>query len=220
MVNIEIEEGFRRACPGFRGVAISADIVNSEPDDALWCEIDSRVAAYREAYTVDSVKDIDAIRATRDAYRALGKDPSRYRPSAEALCRRVLRGMQLYRVSTVVDLVNLVSMETGYSIGGFDADKIVGDRLVLGVGRDGEPYEGIGRGPLNIASLPVYRDGAGGIGTPTSDNERTKIDLATSHLLLIVNSYGATSPDDASEELEALLLKYASASNIDKVKFR
>lgn len=220
MVNIEIEEGFRRACPGFRGVAISADVVNSEPDDALWCEIDSRVAAYREAYTVDSVKDIDAIRATRDAYRALGKDPSRYRPSAEALCRRVLRGMQLYRVSTVVDLVNLVSMETGYSIGGFDADKIVGDRLVLGVGRDGEPYEGIGRGPLNIASLPVYRDGAGGIGTPTSDNERTKIDLATSHLLLIVNSYGATSPDDASEELEALLLKYASASNIDKVKFR
>lgn len=220
MVNIEIEEGFRRACPGFRGVAISADVVNSEPDDALWCEIDSRVAAYREAYTVDSVKDIDAIRATRDAYRALGKDPSRYRPSAEALCRRVLRGMQLYRVSTVVDLVNLVSMETGYSIGGFDADKIVGDRLVLGVGRDGEPYEGIGRGPLNIASLPVYRDGAGGIGTPTSDNERTKIDLATSHLLLIVNSYGATSPDDAAEELEALLLKYASASNIDKVKFR
>lgn len=220
MVNIEIEEGFRRACPGFRGVAISANVVNSEPDDALWCEIDSRVAAYREAYTVDSVKDIDAIRATRDAYRALGKDPSRYRPSAEALCRRVLRGMQLYRVSTVVDLVNLVSMETGYSIGGFDADKIVGDRLVLGVGRDGEPYEGIGRGPLNIASLPVYRDGAGGIGTPTSDNERTKIDLATSHLLLIVNSYGATSPDDAAEELEALLLKYASASNIDKVKFR
>lgn len=220
MVNIEIEEGFRRACPGFRGVAISADVVNSEPDDALWCEIDSRVAAYREAYTVYSVKDIDAIRATRDAYRALGKDPSRYRPSAEALCRRVLRGMQLYRVSTVVDLVNLVSMETGYSIGGFDADKIVGDRLVLGVGRDGEPYEGIGRGPLNIASLPVYRDGAGGIGTPTSDNERTKIDLATSHLLLIVNSYGATSPDDAAEELEALLLKYASASNIDKVKFR
>jgi len=128
--------------------------------------------------------------------------------------------MQLYRVSTVVDLVNLVSMETGYSIGGFDADKIVGDRLVLGVGRDGEPYEGIGRGALNIASLPVYRDGAGGIGTPTSDNERTKIDLATSHLLLIVNSYGATSPDDAAEELEALLLKYASASNIDKVKFR
>ena len=220
MVYIEIEEGFRRACPGFSGVAISADIVNSEPDDALWCEIDSRVAAYREAYTVDSVKDIDAIRATRDAYRALGKDPSRYRPSAEALCRRVLRGMQLYRVSTVVDLVNLVSMETGYSIGGFDADKIVGDRLVLGVGRDGEPYEGIGRGPLNIASLPVYRDGAGGIGTPTSDNERTKIDLATSHLLLIVNSYGATSPDDAAEELEALLLKYASASDIDKVKFR
>ena len=63
-----------------------------------------------------------------------------------------------------------------YSIGGFDADKFVGDTLTLGVGRAGEPYEGIGRGLLNIEGLPVYRDAEGGVGTPTSDNERTKND--------------------------------------------
>lgn len=77
----------------------------------------------------------------------------------------------------------------GYSIGGFDADKIVGDALVLGIGKAGEPYEGIGRGELNIEGMPVYRDAVGGIGTPTSDNERTKLELGTTHLLTIINGY-------------------------------
>ena len=60
------------------------------------------------------------------AYKRLGKDPNRYRPSAEALRRRILRGLPLYKIDTLVDIVNLVSIRSGYSIGGFDADKIVG----------------------------------------------------------------------------------------------
>ena len=86
----------------------------------------------------------------------------------------MLQGKELYQIDTLVDLVNLASIAFGYSIGGFDADKFVGDTLTLGIGREGEPYEGIGRGMLNIAGLPVYRDAQGGVGTPTSDNERTK----------------------------------------------
>jgi DNA/RNA-binding domain of Phe-tRNA-synthetase-like protein len=85
--------------------------------------------------------------------------------------------------------VNLASIAYGYSIGGFDADKMVGTTLTLGIGREGEPYEGIGRGMLNIAGLPVYRDQQGGVGTPTSDNERTKMTLATTHLLVLINGY-------------------------------
>ena len=88
-----------------------------------------------------------------------------------------------------VDLVNLASIAFGYSIGGFDADKFVGDTLTLGVGREGEPYEGIGRGMLNIAGLPVYRDAQGGVGTPTSDNERTKMTIGTTHLVVLINGY-------------------------------
>ena len=90
-----------------------------------------------------------------------------------------MRGLELYQIDTLVDLINLVSLSTGYSIGGFDADKIQGDSLELGIGRAEEPFEGIGRGKLNIEGLPVYRDRAGGIGTPTSDNERTKMGLET-----------------------------------------
>ena len=101
----------------------------------------------------------------------------------------MLQGKELYQIDTLVDLVNLASIVYGYSIGGFDADKMVGDTLTLGIGREGEPYEGIGRGLLNIAGLPVYRDQQGGVGTPTSDNERTKMTLQTTHLLVLINGY-------------------------------
>ena len=69
-----------------------------------------------------------------------------------------MRGIPLYQIDTLVDLINLVSLRTGHSIGGFDADKIQGTHLELGIGKAGEPFEGIGRGVLNIEGLPVYRD--------------------------------------------------------------
>ena len=116
----------------------------------------------------------------------------------------------------MVDLINLVSIRSGYSIGGFDADKIEGGKLVLGVGREGELYHGIGRGELNIAGLPVYRDAIGGIGTPTSDEERTKIGLDTTSLLMILNGYsGLDGLIDAGKYAAGLLSKYVSATNIE-----
>ena len=184
-----ISEEIRQACPEFVGAAVSVTFQNTEYSAPLWQEIGRFLADYRVRYTVDSIKEMPSIQATRQAYKRCGKDPSRYRPSGEALVRRTLQGKDLYRVSTSVDLVNLASIAYGYSIGGFDADKIQGAALTLGIGREGEPYEGIGRGPLNIAGLPVWRDELGGIGTPTSDNERTKMYLQTVRLLAIVNGY-------------------------------
>lgn len=184
-----ISEEIRQACPEFVGAAVSVTFQNTEYSAPLWQEIERFLADYRVRYTVDSIKEMPSIQATRQAYKRCGKDPSRYRPSGEALVRRTLQGKDLYRVSTSVDLINLASIAYGYSIGGFDADKIQGAALTLGIGREGEPYEGIGRGPLNIAGLPVWRDELGGIGTPTSDNERTKMDLQTVRLLAIVNGY-------------------------------
>ena len=143
-----------------------------------------------------------------------GKDPNRYRPSAEALCRRIMKGNSLYPIDTLVDLINLVSLKTGYSIGGFDLDQIRGN-LELGVGMAGERFEAIGRGLLNIEGLPVYRDEMGGIGTPTSDEERTKITAETTHLLMIINGYSGRKglPEATSYSVE-LLKKYAEAREI------
>ncbi|HBE55323.1 MAG TPA: hypothetical protein DDW22_04715 [Prevotellaceae bacterium] len=193
-MKINVSEEVRTACPAFVGAAVSLTLTNTDYSPQLWAEINRELDEYRLRYTTESIKDMPSIQATRRAYKALGKDPSRYRPSGEALVRRTLQGKNLYRINTAVDLVNLASIAYGYSIGGFDADRIVGDTLTLGVGREGEPYEGIGRGLVNICGLPVYRDAAGGIGTPTTDNERTKLSLATTHLLAIVNGYDGNRP--------------------------
>ena len=188
-MNIIVSEEIEKVCPGFVGAAVEADVVNSEYNTELWAEINDLGEKYKAEYTTETVKTISGIEATRRVYRACGKDPSRYRPAAEALIRRMLQGKELYQIDTLVDLINLASIAFGYSIGGFDADKFVGDTLTLGIGHEGEPYEGIGRGMLNIAGLPVYRDAEGGVGTPTSDNERTKIELSTRHVLVLVNGY-------------------------------
>ena len=188
-MKIHVDEHISRVCPTFVGAALSITITNSTYCPALWEEINSELEAYRRRFTTESIKDMPSIQATRRIYKALGKDPSRYRPSGEALVRRTLQGKDLYQIDTAVDLINLASITYGYSIGGFDADKSEGEELTLGVGREGEPYEGIGRGPVNICSLPVYRDSMGGIGTPTTDHERTKLSLSTTHLLAIVNGY-------------------------------
>ena len=233
---ISVSTELRERCPEFVGAAVFAPVINTSTDPALWEEIDRFIADYRTRYTPDSIKLMPSIEATRTAYRRCGKDPSRYRPSGEALVRRTLKGHDLYHVSTLVDLINLASIAYGYSIGGFDADKIVvnddGDTrapkassslqerivgsepfLTLGVGREGEPYEGIGRGQLNIAGLPVYRDAIGGVGTPTSDHERTKLTLETRHLLTIVNGYDGDRENvlACAQFIQDLLRRYAQS---------
>lgn len=219
-MKIEVSEEIRKACPAFAGIAISAKVANTAYCGELWEKIDEFTTRYREMYTVDSIKDMMTIRATREAYKKCGKDPSRYRPSGEALCRRILRGIPLYQIDTLVDLINLVSIRYGYSIGGFDADKIEGGTLVLGIGKAGEPYEGIGRGELNIEGMPVYRDAVGGIGTPTSDNERTKLELGTTRLLAIINGYsGKEGLQEAAGYMVGLLEEFASAKEVQVTCF-
>ena len=112
-----------------------------------------------------------------------------------------------------MDLVNLASIAYGYSIGGFDADKFEGDTLTLGVGNADEPYEGIGRGIINIEGLPVYRDKIGGVGTPTSDNERTKMTIDTTHLVVLINGYDGDEQHvrENAEFILELLKKYCKS---------
>ena len=213
MFNLTVSEELKSRCPEYRGAAVYAEVTNTPFCEGLWLEINAFTQELRAADSTDSIKLQPAIAATREAYKRCGKDPSRYRPSAEALRRRLLRGLELYRIDTLVDLINLVSLRTGYSIGGFDADKIQGTDLCLGIGRADEPFEGIGRGMLNIEGLPVYRDAAGGIGTPTSDHERTKMDLGTRHILAIINGYDgdAARLQQAAQMTQELLRKYVSS---------
>ncbi len=214
-MNIVVSEGLRGKCPDFLGACIEADITNTLHSDELWTEIADLTAKYASTLTTESLKSNSTISATRRVYRLCGKDPSRYRPSSEALARRAIQGKSLYSVNTIVDLTNLVSMASGYSIGAFDRDRIVGDTLTLGIGTKDEPYEGIGRGPVNIEGLPVYRDAAGGIGTPTTDHERTKTSLHTKRLVVLINGYDGNRQNvEAAVELtRRLLTQYCSTGS-------
>ena len=212
-MNIVVSSEIQTVCPEFIGACVEANVSNSPYCQPLWDEIDAMGNKYRSTLTTESLKQLSGIAATRRVYRACGKDPSRYRPASEALIRRQLTNKSLYQIDTLVDLTNLASIAYGYSIGGFDADKFHGDTLTLGIGRAGEPYEGISRGMINIAGLPVYRDAIGGVGTPTSDNERTKITLETTHLVVLINGYDGNEANVKAnaEYIQELLRKYCNS---------
>ena len=212
-MNIIVSEEIESVCPTFVGACVEANVVNTPYCQELWDEIHALGEKYKETLTTESLKEMSGIAATRKVYRACGKDPSRYRPASEALIRRMLQGKELYQRDTLVDLVNLASIAYGYSIGGFDADKFEGDTLTLGVGKTGEPYEGIGRGMINIEGLPVYRDKIGGVGTPTSDNERTKMNIDTTHLVVLINGYDGDEQHvrENAEYIIQLLKKYCQS---------
>lgn len=212
-MNIIVSAEIANVCPEFVGACVDAQVVNTAYCEELWHDIEAMGNKFRAELTTDTLKDITSIAATRRVYKACGKDPSRYRPASEALIRRLLQGKELYQRDTLVDLVNLASIAYGYSIGGFDADKFVGDTLTLGVGREGEPYEGIGRGMINIHGLPVYRDAVGGVGTPTSDNERTKMTIDTTHLVVLINGYDGNEQRvrENAEYIQSLLRKYCQS---------
>ena len=110
MTNISISEEIATACPDLHVLALSCDVCNSEPDERLWQEIADEEKAVRETVKLEQINKWLPIQATRQAYKRLGKDPNRYRPSSEALRRRILRELPLYKVDTLVDLINLVSI--------------------------------------------------------------------------------------------------------------
>ena len=212
MFQITVSDEIKECCPDFKGAAIYAKVKNTTFSEGLWQEINAFNVELQSSSQIADIKNQPVIIATREAYKKCGKDPSRYRPSAEALRRRLLRGIPLYQIDTLVDLINLVSLRTGFSIGGFDADQISGTSIELGIGKPGEAFEGIGRGELNIEGLPIYRDTVGGIGTPTSDHERTKMTINTTHILALVNGYGGVDGlTDAANMIQELLMKYAAA---------
>ena len=125
MIAISVDERIAAACPQTRIGLVSATVHNGPTSDELWAEIEDAARGIKSQYELLAINQRPAIAATRRLYRALGKDPSRYRVSSEALCRRIIRGLGIYRLTTLIDLVNLVSIKSGYAISGLARDHIV-----------------------------------------------------------------------------------------------
>jgi len=214
-MNIKISNKILEACPQLKLAVLICEVKNAETSPALWNEMELEIQRITATYSSEEINKRPEIAATRKIYKLLGKDPNRYRPSAEALCRRIIRGIPIYKVSTLVDIINIVSIRSGFSIGGFDITKIQGN-IELGIGTNSDEFEAIGRGLLNVEGLPLYRDEVGGIGTPTSDNERTKISDDTTQLLMIINGYNGNMGLQEAVDLSVRLLeKYANLKQLE-----
>lgn len=215
MITVSISQNLKRCCPQLALGIINCDICNSKTNDEMWQEIAIATQKIKETYSLENIKTQSQILATREAYKRTGKDPNRYRPSAEALYRRILRNIPLYRISAAVDLINLLSIETGFSIGGFDTNMVQGS-VCAGIGETDESIDAIGRGQLNITGLPVLRDAIGVIGTPTSDVVRTSLQMDTKKLFININAYnGKTALLPAMQRAIELLEKYLFAKKME-----
>jgi DNA/RNA-binding domain of Phe-tRNA-synthetase-like protein len=215
MKDIIINQSIKNILPDLTLGCIECDVVISGENFELWREIEAVCGTIGHSGELAEVGSNPAIRSSRKAYRLCGKDPARYRLSSEALMRRVIKGHQLYRINNVVDLVNLVSLKSGMSIGGYDAEKISGT-VTFDIGTKEEPYEAIGRGELNIEFLPVFRDSISAFGSPTSDSVRTSVTDSTRRFLMIIIGFsGEICTADTVELSVSMLKKYAKANNIE-----
>ena len=210
-VSISVDPAFAEAGLSVRLDCALLQVIGSlqspVPADRL-----SETAAGMQVET-SAIAAMPHVAATRAAYRALGKDPARYRPSSEALLRRIAQGKELPRVNALVDAGNLASVRTAWPVGFYDAAKLQ-PPIRLRAGGPGESYEAIGRGPMNLAGLPLLADAAGPFGSPTSDSRRTSLQDDAEHALFVVFCFGRSGSD---EDALAIVEQTVAAAGIARL---
>jgi DNA/RNA-binding domain of Phe-tRNA-synthetase-like protein len=214
MTNVSIDVELKAKCPRVALACVTAEVETGATPEGLDQVLRSCEERILKLAEPKAVLELAAILATRGAYKALGKDPARYRGSAEALLRRVIAGKGLPRINNVVDVINLVSVESRLPVGLYDLAHVQGD-IVFRAGRAGETYKGIGKYDLNLEGLPVFCDALGPHGSPTSDSERTMVTLATRRVVAIIISFGgADGLERWAERMSELLVPYAAAQKV------
>lgn len=211
---VRIDGELKEKCPRVALACVTAEVEAGVTPEGLEQELRACEEKILKLAEPKAVLESGAILATRTAYKALGKDPARYRGSAEALLRRVIAGKGLPRINNVVDVINLVSVDSRLAVGLYDLAHVEGE-IVFRAGRAGETYKGIGKYDLNLEGLPVFSDALGPHGSPTSDSERTMVTEATKRVVAIIISFSGTEAlRSRGEEMTGLLQKHASGRDI------
>ncbi len=216
MKNLLIDSAMKVSWPATRVGCFQYKVNVEKKNEEMWKYLKKDIFKKTKDAIFDyGVNEIPNVKESRLAYKAFGKDPSRYRVSSEALIRRIGQGKGLYEVNTVVDVNNLISIESGFSVGSYDADKMEED-LTFRVGRPGETYKGIGKDDINIEGLPVLADEKGAIGSSTSDSERAMITEDAKEVLTLIYSFSNNKDlEKALEYGKKYLEKYAGATDVE-----
>jgi DNA/RNA-binding domain of Phe-tRNA-synthetase-like protein len=193
---------------------LEAEDVSVHPATAdLAAEMDSVCNRLRANLTVESVAELDSVRRVRAMFRAWQMDPSKYRPSSEALLRRVVQGKGLYHISNVVDVCNLCSIESGWPFGLYDRAHIH-PPIVFRHGHDSEKYQGIGKQIWHLHERPVLADAEGPFGSPISDSVRTMITESVNAIVSVIYAPAASAQsalDHALDQYAERLTRFAGA---------
>ncbi|WP_374765150.1 B3/B4 domain-containing protein [Yunchengibacter salinarum] len=192
------------------------DVTVAPADAGLNTTLDEAIILRREELAGHAASSDGVIAAMRGAFKACGKDPARYRPSSESLTRRVINGKDLARINNVVDCGTVVSLMTGLPVGCYDAEKLTGN-LVLRVAGQDESYDGLGRGPVNLAGLPVLADEAGPFGSPFSDSTRTAVTETTQQVLFVLYGLDITAEqvDSAGQMADTLIRHFCTDEDLE-----
>ena len=213
--NLVIDSRMKELWPAVRVGCLQYQVQVEKKNPELWAYLKKEIYKKAKDAIFDyGVNEIPNIKESRAAYKAFGKDPSRYRVSSEALIRRIGQGKGLYEVNTVVDVNNLISIESGFSVGSYDAARM-GEDLVFRIGEAGETYKGIGKEEIKIDALPVLADEQGAIGSSTSDSERAMITEEAQEVLTLIYSFSDNQDlEKALKSGRRYLEQYAKTSGI------
>ena len=211
-MELTIDDDLRALVPNLSLGVIFATLHVRRDIPELSSEISKYIHDLQLSMKSEELAAIPEIKAARDGYRAIGKDPSRYRPSQEALLRRVMQGKGLFKINSVVDVNNLISLRSRHSLGSYDLDQTKG-AIKFRIGLKGESYKGIGKEAINLEGLPVFADDLGPFGSPTSDSERTMVKLTTTRTMTVIISFAGKDrlPNHITSATE-LLKVYANAT--------
>lgn len=190
MPDMRMDDEMLSLCPDCRLGWLTYEATPQESGDEIRAALEPVLAALREQLEHTPLAEMPNLGESRKGYRACGKDPGRWRVSSEALYRRIRQGRELYRINTVVDVNNLVSLETGFSLGSYDRDHLQGT-LVLRRGLPGEAYAGIGKDTVDLGHMPLLADEAGPVGSPSSDSTRAMVTPESRRILTIIYSFSA-----------------------------
>jgi DNA/RNA-binding domain of Phe-tRNA-synthetase-like protein len=214
-VRVSIDDALKKKCARVALGRVTAEVQAQDTPPGLAAELKSREEEILRLPEPRVVLESAPVLSTRAAYKALGKDPARYRGSAEALLRRVIANKGLPQINAVVDVINLVSVESRLPVGLYDLAAVHGD-IVFRAGRAGETYKGIGKYDLNLEGLPLFADSVGPHGSATSDSERTMVTASTKSIIALIISFGgAADLTPWTQRMCELLTLYAAAENCE-----
>ena len=214
MLDILICPELKIVCPEIILGCIQAQVQVESSSDALWKEINDHCDTLKQEVQLEEIAALSKIQNGREVYKKLGKAPSKYRLSSEALLRRVLQGKGVYKVNNIVDINNLISLKSMFPVGSYNV-KNLHSPISLLVGKKGEQYKGIGKEFISIENLPVLTDGRGSFGSPTSDSERAMITSDVKEIVMCIYSFsGIKNMEEYLQYAGELLERHAYGNKV------